>query len=391
MFSVSDKKLGKVISEKLGISCVSNEKIDELFRIIRFQFSNLVDGSFLFPLPHNVILTLLSVAITPEELNTMTRGLSHGLSRYKIKFSTDKIDTMIIQAVSLIEDLDRELNNYMMRLREWYGWHFPELGKIVTDNLIYAKIVQATGFRVKIHDADLSEIIPEDISKEVKDAAEISMGSDITETDEQLILNLAQQIIIFSEYRATLSEYLKNRMQAVAPNLTIMVGELVGAKLIAHAGSLVSLAKCPASTIQIIGAEKSFFKALKTRHNTPKYGIIYQSALVGQAPAKLKGKISRALAAKTALCIRVDALCEAENAEIGVGCKEYLENRLRLNEKEILLKDEKFARRPPEGGARVKKPGELYGEQYNQEGDFNLGKVQPVAKTFVKGQTLTAT
>jgi nucleolar protein 58 len=97
-------------------------------------------------------------------------------------------------------------------------------------------------------------------------------------------------------------------MQAIAPNLTLMVGEVVGARLIAHAGSLVNLAKFPASTVQILGAEKALFTAIKTKKNTPKYGLIYQASLVGQAASKIKGKISRALAAKCSLCIRCDAL-----------------------------------------------------------------------------------
>lgn len=97
-------------------------------------------------------------------------------------------------------------------------------------------------------------------------------------------------------------------MQALAPNLTAVVGELVGARLICHAGSLVNLAKCPASTVQILGAEKALFKAIKTRHNTPKYGIIYQAQLVSNTPSKFKGKVSRALAAKCSLCVRCDAL-----------------------------------------------------------------------------------
>lgn len=87
-------------------------------------------------------------------------------------------------------------------------------------------------------------------------------------------------------------EYLKNRMMAIAPNLTVLVGELVGARLIAHAGTLINLAKHPASTIQILGAEKALFRALKTKKDTPKYGLIYHATLVGQASTKMKGKVS---------------------------------------------------------------------------------------------------
>ena len=104
------------------------------------------------------------------------------------------------------------------------------------------------------------------------------------------------------------------RRQAIAPNLTTVVGELVGARLIAHAGSLMNLAKQPASTVQILGAEKALFRALKAKHDTPKYGLIYHASLVGQAQPKHKGKISRVLAAKCALSIRVDALGDTDGA-----------------------------------------------------------------------------
>ena len=121
----------------------------------------------------------------------MTLALSHGLSRYKLKFSVEKVDTMIIQAISLLDDLDKELNNYMMRLREWYGWHFPELSKIITDNLTYAKTVLHIGMKDQTKNTDLSEILTEEIERDVKDAAEISMGTEINETDEKYIKNLA--------------------------------------------------------------------------------------------------------------------------------------------------------------------------------------------------------
>ena len=119
------------------------------------------------------------------------------------------------------------------------------------------------------------------------------------------------------EYRAQLFEYLKNRMGAIAPNLTIMVGELVGARLIARAGSLLNLAKQPASTVQILGAEKALFRALNTKHATPKYGLIYHASLVGQAQPQHKGKISRVLAAKTSIACRIDALGDDESGEVG--------------------------------------------------------------------------
>merc|ERR1712110_793720 len=130
------------------------------------------------------------------------------------------------------------------------------------------------------------------------------------------------------EYRASLAEYLKLRMNAIAPNLTHLVGELVGARLISQAGSLISLAKHPSSTVQILGAEKALFRALKTKSATPKYGLIYHASLVGQSAPNLKGKISRVLAAKLSLCCRVDALGDQVEPSLGKEFKEYVEKRL---------------------------------------------------------------
>jgi nucleolar protein 58 len=242
-------------------------------------------------------------------MKNVSVGLSHNYYRYKLKFSVDKVDVMVIQAVGLLDDLDKELNNYAMRLREWYGWHFPEVGKIVSDNVTYAKVVNDIGMRTNTKTIkSLAELVGEEMEKQIKDAAEISMGSEISDEDELNIKELCLQIIALSEYRQSLTEYLKARMMAIAPNLTVMVGELVAARLISHAGSLINLAKQPASTIQIFGAEKALFRALRTKHDTPKYGLIYHASLVGQAAPKLKGKISRSLASKCALCVRVDAL-----------------------------------------------------------------------------------
>jgi nucleolar protein 58 len=132
-------------------------------------------------------------------------------------------------------------------------------------------------------------------------------------------------VIGLSEYRAQLSDYLRSRMQAIAPNLTVLVGELVGARLIAHAGSLINLAKYPASTLQILGAEKALFRALKTKRETPKYGLIYHASLIGQSAPKFKGKMSRVLAAKCALSCRVDALGDSSEATIGIETRAAVE------------------------------------------------------------------
>ena len=229
-----------------------------------------------------------------------------------------------------------------MRVKEWYGWHFPEMGRIVNDNLAYARVILSMGMRTSAVKADLAEILPEEIETAVKAAAEVSMGTEITNEDLENIQALAEQVVSFTEYRQQLSGYLSARMAAIAPNLTALVGDLVGARLIAHAGSLMNLAKSPASTIQILGAEKALFRALKTKHDTPKYGLIYHASLIGQATGKNKGKIARMLATKAALGLRVDALAdwsaegegkgdlitEEEKSAIGVNNRLKIERRL---------------------------------------------------------------
>lgn len=312
--AVADAKLGSAIKDKLNLQCVSNTSVQELMRCIRSQMDSLIAG------------------LPKKEMTAMALGLAHSLSRYKLKFSPDKVDTMIIQAVCLLDDLDKELNNYIMRCREWYGWHFPELGKIITDNIAFVKTVKIVGTRDNASSSDLSDVLPEDIEEKVKEAAEISMGTEISEDDIMNIHQLCDQVIEISNYRTQLYEYLKARMMAMAPNLTVLVGELVGARLISHAGSLINLAKHPASTVQILGAEKALFRALKTKKDTPKYGLIYHTQLVGQASTKNKGKMSRMLAAKASLATRVDALGEDTTFDLGAEHKAKLEARLRILE-----------------------------------------------------------
>lgn len=260
------------------------------------------------------------------------------LGRYKLKFSPDKVDTMIVQAVSLLDDLDKELNNYVMRCKEWYGWHFPELSKVIQDNSAYVRTVLAIGMKTNAATSDLSDILPEEIEARVKEVAEVSMGTEISEQDLFNIQFLARNVLDLQEYRTQLYEYLKKRMMAIAPNLTILVGEVVGARLISHAGSLINLAKHPASTVQILGAEKALFRALKAHHDTPKYGLIYHAQLVGQSNPKLKGKMSRMLAAKSALATRVDALGDVTSNELGIEHRAKLEARLKFLEEGGLRK-----------------------------------------------------
>ncbi|KAK0706939.1 hypothetical protein B0T26DRAFT_728654 [Lasiosphaeria miniovina] len=365
--AVNETKLGSSILKlpQLNIKPVADGTTNELFRAIRQHLPDLIPG------------------MLPENFKEMTLGLAHSLSRHRLKFSPEKVDVMIVHAVSLLDDLDKELNTYAMRVKEWYGWHFPELAKILPDNLSYARIIVTMGVRANAPKADLSEILPHEIETAVKAAADISMGTEIGPEDLENICQLAESVINLSEYRKQLSEYLENRMRAIAPNMTELVGALVGARLIAHAGSLMSLAKSPGSTIQILGAEKALFRALKTKHATPKYGLIYHASLVGQASGANKGKMARQLASKVALGVRTDALAEFEEnaadetrANLGIRSKARLENNLRHLEGKPLFSKGSSANDMPLGAPKwdIKEA-----RKYNIDADGLLGE-EPSAK-----------
>ncbi|KRX14966.1 Nucleolar protein 58 [Trichinella nelsoni] len=321
--AVADAKLGNLIQEKFpGISCLSNSKITELFRGVR---SN---------------LNALLVDIPRRELENMAVALAHNMSRHKLKFTAEKIDMMIVQAIGLHDDLDRELNNYAMRCREWYGWHFPELGKCISDHLLYAQIVERIGFRECAPMTNLSDLLSEDLQKKVKKMSLHSLGTEISTTDLKSIKLLCKQIIEISKYRTELGNYLRARMFSLAPNLASLTGEIIGARLIARAGSLLGLSKMSASTIQIIGAEKALFRAIKTKRDTPKYGLIYHAQIISTVPQKLKGKVARMLANKATLAVRYDALSEhtddGDMNILGLEQRAILEKRIKALETAVV-------------------------------------------------------
>lgn len=156
------------------------------------------------------------------------------------------------------------------------------------------------------------------------------MGMEMSESDQLQVTKWAQRVESLTAFRESLADYLRERMNAVAPNLQALIGEILGSKLIAHAGGLTNLSKYPASTIQILGAEKALFRALKTKGKTPKYGLIFNSTFIGRAGTKNKGKISRYLANKCAIASRVDCFSEQPTNKFGEGLKGQIEERLKF-------------------------------------------------------------
>lgn len=169
-------------------------------------------------------------------------------------------------------------------------------------------------------------------SQSIQDAARKSVGMEISDIDLINVEHFSKQVVDLVEYRKELTEYLRSKMKSVAPNLAALIGDVVGARLISHAGSITNLAKYPASTVQILGAEKALFRALKKKGNTPKYGLIFHSTFIGRAAQKNKGRISRYLANKASIASRLDCFSEEPNAIVGQVLKQQVEDRLNFFE-----------------------------------------------------------
>ncbi len=259
--------------------------------------------------------------------------------RDKLREVGGEPDKMIIQAVTMIEELTEAINAFVAHLREWYGIVFPELGKIVDDHRIFAKIVHELGRPENFTEHGLRQFLKSE--KKIRDilqALETSAIVKITSEDEKRLRETAGLILRMYEMRESLERYLRELMEDTCPNITALVGPTIGAKLIRRAGGLRQLALKPASTIQVLGAEKALFRALRGKGTPPKHGIIFVHPLIFRSPWWQRGKIARALATKLAIAARVDYFS-----------KEYigdeLKNELMLRVEEIR---KKYPKPPPE-------------------------------------------
>ncbi|VDN26600.1 unnamed protein product [Dibothriocephalus latus] len=247
-----------------------------------------------------------------------------------------KADNMVIQTISLLDQMDKDINTFSMRIKEWFSYHFPELMKIVPESANYIKLVNLLRSREETTEDRLQEI--EDIiqdrekAKAIVEAARTSMGFDVTDQDIENLKLFTDRIKSFLERRTKAYDYLVSKLSGVAPNLNTLIGSQVAARLISHAGSLTNLAKFPASTIQILGAEKALFRALRTRGRTPKYGLIFHSSFIGRAAKENKGRISRFLAAKCALATRIDCFSDILCSVYGKHLRQQVEDRLKYFE-----------------------------------------------------------
>ena len=321
-FIFDNEKLSS-LSSQLGIqSSISEKKLD--FKYFRLDLKN----------------QLKKIGIHKEEKSILSvyKTVSEELIKAKVQTAGGKDELIIIQVIETLDIIKKSISLLSSRLREWYGLHFPELtDKLVEDNIILAKMVSRLGNRsnYSIQNIEANFEMAEKRAKVLQKLASESMGADI---DLIIVKSYAEQILSLDAFRCELEEYLDTLMMNVAPNLTVLIGSLIGAKLISKAGSLKKLAFMPASRIQLLGAEKALYRFLKTGEKRPKHGLIFQWNQIRGSRQNLRGKIARSVAGKLGIASKVDYF---GGEYIGDDLSKEIENKI----KEIEIKYPKSSKK----------------------------------------------
>jgi nucleolar protein 56 len=294
-----------------------------------------------------------------EEYSKLVHEMMIEMTRRKLRRAAQKRDLLAAQAIRAIDDIDKTTNLFSARLREWYSLHFPELDDLIREHEDFVKLVAELGHRENFTKDAITKLgFSEAKASKIADAASKSIGADLSDFDVKPIQVLAGITSRLYELRRELADYISAVMKEVAPNVTALVGPLLGARLISLAGSLEELARLPASTIQVLGAEKALFRALRTGGRPPKHGVIFQYPDIHRSPRWQRGKIARALAAKLAIAAKVDAFT---GRYIGDQLREILRKRIEEIKKlyakpPVRRREERVEARPPRFKGRPGKP-----------------------------------
>jgi nucleolar protein 56 len=234
--------------------------------------------------------------------------VSVAIARDTVQEDSGRRDLMVTQAILTLDDLEHAFNLFANRLREWFGYYFPEMGGIISDSDTYVRLISSLNER---HNMTVENLLNEGISREISEIlvknAENSMGANLREEDLKEVTEFSRCLVQFYESRKHLENYLEETLRQVAPNTLVLLGPTLSARLIAITGGLDNLAKKSASTIQVLGAEKALFRSIRSGSRPPKHGLIFQHKDIHQAPRWQRGKIARALAGKVAIAVRIDA------------------------------------------------------------------------------------
>jgi len=298
---VDTEYLARISREILKSEVILDER-DETISRLRNRLSNM--------------LVRLRILESKDDYEKRVQEVSMELAQVSIAEIGTKRDLYAIQTVRCIEDLDKVLNLLAGRIREWYSLHFPELDRLVERHDSYIRLVQNLGTRESFSASSLIELgIPQERSRLISEAAQRSSGADLPQMDLAWLQEVCTTVLQMYKLRETAEKYTDKIMFEVAPNMTGVLGAVLSAKILSMAGGLENVAKMPASTIQVLGAEKALFRTLKTGARPPKHGIIFQFAAIHQSPRWLRGRIARAVAGKLAIAARMDAFGGSNEAE----------------------------------------------------------------------------
>ncbi|MDV3276878.1 MAG: hypothetical protein LYZ69_00245 [Nitrososphaerales archaeon] len=266
--------------------------------------------------------------LAPDEASALEiiRQQSIEAAEAVIREASARPDLHLVQAIQALDDSDKFLNTTATRVSEWYGLHFPELTQMMADNIGLCRVVVEVGRRDGFSKENLQGRGFTDKKVEaILAARERSKGGEISDGDLGRVKALATLALEVASQRDRLNTYVESMMKKIAPNVTDVAGATIGARLMAKAGGLDRLAVMPASTIQILGAEKALFRALRTGAKPPKHGILFQHQEVHGAPKWQRGKIARTLANKIAIAARIDYFRGTEELSVKAGLDLRLE------------------------------------------------------------------
>jgi len=222
-------------------------------------------------------------------------------TREEIESSVEK-DQLLVKAVKQLDQLERDIRDQVERLRDWYGVHFPELEQEITEDDRFVDILEKYG-------VEKNNIEPFD------QMAEKSTGSDLSEQDRELIENSVSTIASMKDLRDEIEFYVKEGAQEEFQNLSVLLGPVLATRLVALAGGLEELAKKPASTVQMLGAEKALFRHLHGEGTSPKHGVLFHHRFVKNLPEEKRGKMARFLANKSVMAARIDQYGDEDKSE----------------------------------------------------------------------------
>ena len=273
------------------------------------------------------LMVASGLASSIEEAESAVRDVSLEMSSLKVKELSSKPDLQAMESVQALDEIDRTANILSARVREWYGLHFPELTSWIDDNPSLMKLILKFRTRDNYDAEELESSMgySKNKSRAIAEAAKESRGADMREEDLLRVTQLADESLHLFNLRDKLATHVEKTMRQVAPNLSEIAGASIGARLIAKAGGLQKLAILPASTIQILGAEKALYRAMKSGARPPKHGILFQHEAVHSAPKWQRGKIARSVAGKIAIAARIDTYRGSKDESIAGSLKARLD------------------------------------------------------------------